>query len=475
MTDQDPLDDRLRSYLRARADVPTPDGLLESAQATARPAQRAWWSWPRIAFALVAVMVAAVLIGTRVFNEPNHVAVAPSPSSGPVIGRSPAASAQVLPDATLQANGFPDTVLGLPVISVATARSLIAGGQHQGRAMAVGGWWSAGIFALGCPAPIVYMSDVQGYCSQTALAPTDANVTRSSQAFVAPLDALLPREVSETAGDREPWKGIESDAPERLQPQRVVLIGHVGDPRAWMCTAETFQSCRSEFVVDAFAWVEGRSIDAWNDHGGGPWNLSVQAARTAVATAVADGRTATLSVWTADEFPGVDPRIGVDPGTFWIARVVVGAPDPQGTAQLVEVLIDDATGAVRTLPMSFVPGTEPGEVQFLADGDFFHQDGQLSDLHAAIMDAAGKRLAQTYLQSLDNTPAVLPAGDYGVVSWWTDPNSRVAAPSPPLQPPCSGRVHVVSDAIATVAITWTVGSYPLCVIREGAPSSTTAP
>ena len=65
----------------------------------------------------------------------------------------------------------------------------------------------------------------------------------------------------------------------------------------------------------------------------------------------------------------------------------------------MEVLVDDATVAARTLPMSFAPGTEPGEVQFSADGNFFSQYGELPALYAAIVDPAGDRLAQTYLQS----------------------------------------------------------------------------
>src|SRR5262249_16859359 len=157
------------------------------------------------------------------------------------------------------AAGFPDEVLGQPVISVARARELISSGMFMGRAMAVGGWWSSATLAMGCPAPAVFKSPIQGYCAQTALAPTDAQIddyqrsgNGASESFIPPPDAILAREVPETAGDDVPYQGLQPDQPERQQPQRVVVIGHVGDPRAWMCVSEDFTSCKSEFAIDAF-------------------------------------------------------------------------------------------------------------------------------------------------------------------------------------------------------------------------------
>jgi hypothetical protein len=480
MTDQDPLDDRLRSYLRERADVPTPDGLLESVRASARPAPHVWRSWPRVAFAVVAVMVAVVIIGTRVLPVENQGGTPRLSTQGqPSSGVTPSSSSTPR-DSGLAANGFPAEALGLPVISVDEARTLIAGRQHQGRAMAVGGWWSEAILGMGCPAPMVFKSVVEGYCSLTALAPTDAKIddyqssaNSSSESFRAPPNALLPREGPETAGVDEPWKGVAFGSAQRMLPQRVVLIGHVGDPRAWMCAAETFRSCQSEFVVDAFAWVEGRIIDSWKDNGGAPGNLTVDQARSAVAGAVPESRTVTLSASTADEIAYLDPRISLDAGTFWLARVVAGPLDPEGTSELVEVLIDDRTGTAQTLPMRFAAGTEPGAVQFVANGDFFNGFGQLPTLYAAIVDGAGRRLRQAFLGPYSNTPAVLPEGDYAVVSWSGDPNSRVANPSQPPQVGCSRSVHVVSNAIVSVTVSW--DAQQTCKIGPGPATPTASP
>jgi hypothetical protein len=476
MTPEDQFDDRLRAYLRQRADVPTPPDLLTNAETAGRSHPAPARPRLRLAVGLAAIAMGAVFIASRILFALAPVVTVPgasSPAPSPVSGATPN-------DSSLATAGFPAEVLGLPVISVPDARVLIAGGRHQGRAMAVGGWWSEGMLAMGCPASPVYTSVVQGYCSATALAPTDAQVDHfqqsdngSSESFQRPADALSPREGPETAGIDEPNREVANDPAARQLPRRVVLVGHVGDPRAWQCVADAFVSCQKEFVVDAFAWVEGRFIDAWNDRGGPAPHLTVAQARDAAQSAMPGSRLVTISPWDEGEVPSLDPRIGLSSGAFWLARSIAGAPDPQGTAPLVEALIDDRIGAARTLSMSFAPGTEPGAVQFVADGNFFEQNGQLPALYAAVVDNAGKRLQQTYFQSLGNTPAVLSQGDYTVISWSGDPNTQVPNPTPPARVSCSGSVHVQSNVIASVTITWR--SDLTCQVRGALATPTTAP
>jgi hypothetical protein len=453
----DPLDDRLHAYLSARAALDVPEDLLASLRRPARPRR---WGFSRplgarlglLGSVAVVIVVVALLVASFPFGNGGPT---PVPASG-TSSRPPF-------DSELASAGFPSIVLGIPVLSVAQARVLIADGAHGGRAMAVGGWWSQATQQMGCPRPMQFQSPVQGYCSLTALAPTDAVIddyqhsgNGSSEGFNPPGDAILGRLVAETAGSDVPWSGVSMDDPRRQQPQRVVVIGHVGDPRAWMCAPETIASCRKEFVIDAFAWVEGQSVDAFNDRGGPPASLTRDQARTIIAPA---GTLVTFSPWPVDEGTDLDPRIGPDwpgSGEFWLARVIAGPPDSQGTAPLLEVLVDDATAAARTLPMAVAPGTEPASVQFTATGDFFQQNGQLPSLYAAVIDGetGSKRAAQTYLQPLWNTPAVLGAGTYRVISWSGDPNSTDPAPSPPPRVPCGARLDVASGDLVTVTITW---------------------
>jgi len=422
------------------------------------------------------LFVGVLFVASRVLYLPSPAAPLPTSAaaaSAPAVSAgSSSIPSSTLADPGLAAKGFPSEVLGLPVIGVADARALIAGGQHQGRAMAVGGWWSAGIMMMGCPAPMVFKSVVEGYCSLTALAPTDAQIDHyehsgnsSSESFKAPDDALLAREVPETAGWHEPWKDVGNDAAARQLPQRVVLIGHIGDPRAWQCVAQALLSCQKEFVIDAFAWVEGRFIDPWNDRGGPKLLLTLEQARAAAQVALPDGRLVTISRGDDSYSWELDPRIGPGAGGLWLARSIAGAVDAQGTARLVELVVDDRSRGVSTLEMSFAAGSEPGGVQYVGSGDFFNQNGQPPALYVAILDAAGRRVHETYFQTLGNPPAVLPAGDYAVVSWSGDPNSRAPYPTQPARASCSGTVQVTSNAIVSVRISW--NSDLTCEIRDG--------
>ena len=489
MTDQDPLDDRLRGYLRARADVPVPAGLMESARVAPPPPRRAWRSWPRVAFALVAVMVAAVLIGTRILNEPNQFAVAPSPSSGASIGRSPAASTQVVPgatpeasgastgvvpDATLEANGFPDTVLGLPVITVAAARSLITGDQHPGRAMAVGGWWSSPAYAISCPAVIGYEPPIVGRCALEALSPTDAVAGhRSSDGYSwgPPSGSILARQVQESSGTSELWKNVDPQSDARELPQRVVVIAHSGDIRARQCVIETIASCEQELVIDSFAWVEGRMTDALVDTAGS-WNLDPDAARAAIEATLPAGQIVTFGPQSAENVQWVDPRIPLDSAPVWIGRVITGPPDRGGTAALDEVLVGDATGLTQTLPMALDSDHLPATITLNGVGAFLN----FSDPPTVFVAITHQGLRMTEAGHFDGAnaaPAVLAAGDYRIEVWARDLASNDSRPSIPPITTCAASLHVTAGEMAAVTITWQkAGS---CSIETPGPAPTTGP
>ena len=493
MTPRDPIDDELGAYLRQRASVQVPGDLVARALAGDRRPAPQPRPWLRLGAAMAAVLVVAAIAATQIPHLPAGVALpATAPggaSSAPdTAALETAANATAAPsvagtrtqDPGLAAHGFPAEVLGLPVLSVAEARALIGDPLYQGRAMAVGGWWSQGSGGMSCPAPSHFTSVVEGYCSLTALAPTDARVdvyrhteNSSSESFNAPEDALKPRITAETAG----WDEVYTDVPDvdaHQLPRRAVLVGHAGDPRAWMCVAAVIESCKKEFVVDAFAWVEGRTPKLVRVPDGAHPLSSVSQVVTAVDSMLPKDTLVTLLARTDVRYLEYDPIYGIDHAPFWLARSVVGAVDAAGTSRLVETLVDDEVGggSIDVIDMAYRPGAEPGSVQYVADGDFYHQFGELPSLFAAIYDGRGNRLQQTYLQSLYSTPAVLPAGDYRVISWSGEPSSAVPNPTPPAKSTCEAPVHVTTDAVTNVLITWNADLS--CRINPDAPEPSPA-
>lgn len=458
MTPDDDFEDRLRDYVRGRGNVAAPDDLLERAQASrSQLAPQGRRFAP--AFGLAAALIVAVLmVGTLYVGFSGHPGTASSPPTFAATPVGPVAS-----DPVLAANGFPAEVLGLPVISVAQALALIAARTHQGRAMAVGGWWSQGLLASACPAPAGFTSVVLGYCSQTALVGSDVLVddyqhggNSTSESFQPPPSALLPRLVTETAGYDALYAGLV-DYDQHHFPRRVVIIGHVGDARAWQCITDPNgplnsqdalrRQCQADFVADAFAWVDGQPVPSTFDPGGPPKRLTPDQATAVLRAAAPSGTLVTLSAWTADIAWELDPRLGPNPpAQFWFSRALVGPPDAEGTAPMGAFVVDDGTGAVQTLLPVGTGADEPGVIDLQTGG------GQPTAAYGAIVDGNGRVVWET-TNWYHSPPAVLSAGQYKVVAWATAA-ATFPSPTPPARPACSFDVALEPGGTHVVVVSW---------------------
>src|SRR6185437_15710481 len=216
-------EERIRDYLRARAEVSVPDDLRWPAVAAGSRRRwpvgsgRAWWR-----LAVAGLVTAVLVVGVSLdLATPSR----PGPSAA-TAGRS-AATASHARDAT-----FPSQVAGLPVISVADAVGLLQSGRLDGQAVAVAGYY--GEFVPACPYPFRYIGPLESWCGFVAF--TD---TRASARLCQPEGSngmschqpsgtnLAPYFVSETSGDARSWAtgGAPGD------PVALVLIGHAGDAR----------------------------------------------------------------------------------------------------------------------------------------------------------------------------------------------------------------------------------------------------
>lgn len=459
MTPQDPSDDRLRDYLDQRANIPIPPDLLSGLDL---PSSR----WARLrqhrlrlvaglaATALAVILVVAVLpLALMGGRQPSASAGSGSPAGAP----PPSLVATDSPGATgLTAAGFPAEVLGLPVLSVAQTRQVIADRAPASRAIAIGGWWSKSMRVVRCLAQPVYTPVIQSRCGpETSLSDSDAQVVHfsesgnsTSESFDPPADALRPRVVPETAGQGEPWASV-TDVAVRQRPQRVVVIGHVGDPRAMLCAPESREACDRELVVDAFAWVEGRSIGPFVDSGGPAPTLVAAQAIAAVERALPGSRLVTISPWTTEVYGDLDPRISDGESRFWFARVIAGDAGPEGTAPLTAAYVDDAGAEVGLLPLVPDPSSQLAVVHLRAPGAVTPDASVAFQGPEPRTDGTAEYLASV---RLGQKPATLKPGTYRIV-YWADPAQYL--PPEPGAADCEQQLTVSAGDVVMVSVEWT--------------------
>lgn len=427
MTDQDPLDDRLGSYLRQRSDVPPPDDLITSALAMRQPESRRTGARFRVAVGAFAVVAAVLIIGSRVL-APSIDLAGPQATAGPMLPtQSPSPIASATP-------AFPTNVLGLAVHTVPQARALIADGAHAGRAIAVAGWWSAGVLAISCPVPIEYIAAIEDYCGVSALVADDTPVSHITQTgnstsffFKAPDGALQPKVVADTAGGGEPASNMGTM--EENPPQPVVVIGHAGDARALQCRPEKRSECNGYFVLDAFAWVDGRTISSAWGQPDAKATLSPAAAQAAALAALPSGSMLlSIGLWTSDQSDGLDPRLPLNSppyvSSYWFARAWTGSLDSEGTAAETLVTVGDGPAKTSAWKATIPATNDQGVLRFARAGDF--QD----DTGIAVVGADGGVPFSTRLQPYGTVPAALVPGSYNLVSWTgqsADPAPSAAA------------------------------------------------
>ena len=262
--------------------------------------------------------------------------------------------------------------LALPVLSVGQLVDLIASGRVDGRAIAVGGYW-----ADPGPVPCPYRPD-EGFgndCGLRVLMETDQKLgssTGNGSSWGAPEPPFIRPYTMETTGLTSVTVDMSNGDPFVRPARRVVVIGHVGDPRAYGCTLTTVDDCRHRFVVDRVTWVDGKDVDLtaqFDPYVVRPTMTEADAIAAVESASPAGSPPLVVLGTTAAEAARVDPRIrvGVD-GAVWIGQSLVGDPDADGTSTITETVVDDATGAVlQKRPLAVDPGYAPAVLTLVDD------------------------------------------------------------------------------------------------------------
>jgi hypothetical protein len=339
------------------------------------------------------------------------------------------------PNATL-----PAMVAGMPVRTVAAAVDLVQSGAIEGKAVAVAGYYDT--FSPSCPYPGRYIGPLETWCSFVALADTAADAQLCSPmggngiTCHQPTGAhLVPFFLAETAGN--PWSLLSGAA--AGVPAAVVLIGHVGDPRQWQCTAETHDACAKAFVVDRLAWAAGQDVpldarETGDQQSGRP--ITPRMTLPEVAAVVGPSETLLAgAAFQAGVIATVDPRWNLAGDTIvWLVRSIAptASSNPGDPRPETVWLIDDTTGKViDSQPLISDPGFRPARLWSVATvrgleccagdvGPFVSvesADGSVLYEGRVPGGASGDADSTVFGGGYGSLPLVLPAGRYRVSAW----------------------------------------------------------
>jgi hypothetical protein len=438
----EPLEPRLRAYLRSRGAVEIPSDLGELAferVAADGPRPRlALGRWGAVAGIAAVLILAAVsfALGSR----PN-IPVEGSPSPSPVAQRSPEATSSASPDSTgtpLPSTGvFPATVLGMPVVTIAEARTLLNEGRLDGRVVAVSGYFSE--FYPSCPAPRGYQALLEQWCRMVGFA-DDAKFAQLCErngengincSGMGSGGALSPFLMVESIGDDHLRTNVD------FEPIPVVFVGHTSDPRAWHCLDVT--ACSLKLVVDRVAWVHGEDVPAQapetGDNETGTLLTPKMTLDEAASAAGISEELVTGAVFQARDIASVDPRLNLaGEGLVWMLRSRGGDstmrdPADQTRSGLVS-LVDDSTGrVVATRDLASAEGYRPARLWVQAtrptrDGNapddmypFFRIQPETGDTVQERRVSGGLTGSMRLLTYGPDIPVLLDGGTY-TVSWW---------------------------------------------------------
>jgi hypothetical protein len=426
-------EERIRAYMRGRADVSVPDDLRWP---TAASGSRRQWSissaraWGRLAVAglVLIVVVVGVFSSLQLPTGPGRPTTPPASSS--------TLSTSQPPNAT-----FPSEVAGLPVISVAHAVELLRAGKLDGEAVAVAGYYQE--VDPSCPAPMAYIGPLEGYCRFDAFTDTRAGAQlcqadgSNGMSCHEPTGTYLsPFFMTETSGNA--WTWLTGGA--IGQPAAFVLIGHAGDSRQWQCTASTQSECASAFVVDRIAWAAGQDVpltapQTGDQQSGKPITPRMTLVQAVAAAGLSDN-VLTAAAFRAGDIATVDPRWNLaGDNILWLVRSLTQGTLSQGQETRPETvsLVDDATGKlIDTGPLKLAGDYQPARLWQMAivhgldccatnDFAFYSlQSGDGTKVHEGMVSGSrsGENGSTTFGGNYGSgPPLVLPAGSYSITSW----------------------------------------------------------
>ena len=276
----------------------------------------------------VATMLLASSCGSTV--ESAMPSVEPTASSRPIETNSATPATTPATQPTPLAGGFPSSINGMPVQTVAQAHDLIVAGELDGRAVAVAGFFNEAF--LPCPGPDGYYSPFEDTCHYVAF--TDL---KEDARICSPNGGSCQRD---TPGipNLSPYGGedlLESEMHSQVpwgEPFLVVLIGHVNDPRHWLCVDETSRQCTRAFVIDGVAWANGHELEptapeVWDSHLGRPLQPSMTIRE--VGEALGTGQQLlSAAPFVARDISSADPRFNLaGDDLVWLARSISNPED----------------------------------------------------------------------------------------------------------------------------------------------------
>jgi hypothetical protein len=421
-------DERIRNYVRSRAEVSVPADLRLPSPAVRR---RRWAvpplsAWARVAVATVVVTVLAVGVLLRL----------PS-STGPAATASPTAGGSSLPTGP-----FPSQVAGMPVITVARAVELLGSGNLDGQAVAVAGYYSA--VYPSCPYPGRYIGPLERWCSFEVFADTVAGaqlcVPEGSNGMSCHQPTgthLSPFFENETSGNASSYLTSATG-----EPAALVLIGHAGDPRQWRCTTETQEECAQAFVVDRVAWAQGQDVpfavpETGSQQSGTPIRPKMTLEQVVAAAGLADNVVA-AAAFRAGDIASVDPRWSfAGDNLVWVVRSIATASlagDKVTTPETVWLVDDALRKVVGSQPVKVDPSFQPARLWQMATVHGYDccagnleafssvqkSDGNLVYEGLVSESASGGQGSTTFGGGYNSPPLVLPAGTYTITSWIAD-------------------------------------------------------
>lgn len=425
-------EERIRAYLRGRADVPVPNDLRWPTAASGPRRRWAIWSASARAGLVVAGLVMAV-VAVGVFLS------LPTPT-GPAHPSTPSASSSALPTSQPPDATFPSEVAGLPVISVANAVELLRSGKLDGQAIAVAGYYDE--FTPSCPFPGRYIGPLESWCRFVAFADTRAGAQLCQSSGANGMSCsqpsgtnLAPFFMSETSGNA--WSLLTGGP--TGEPAALVIIGHAGDARQWQCTAATQAQCATAFVVDRIAWAEGHDVppaapQTGDQQTGTAITPRMTLAQVAAAIGLGDDLLTGAAFRTGD-IATVDPRWNfAGDNVVWLVRSLGQAAGSEATGTRPETvwLVDDATGRVidshplklaadyqpaRLWQMATAHGVECCAGNVLAFYRVTSSDGTVVYEGMVPGGSSGGTDSTTYGGGYGSGPLVLPAGGYSITAW----------------------------------------------------------
>jgi hypothetical protein len=417
-------EERIRDYVRRRAGVRVPDDLQWPSAAT-KPRRR-WTAAPLAAWAGVAAAGAVVIIlAAGLLLRPTGPSGPGLPSTSP--GMSSSASTFQPPGGT-----FPAEVAGLPVVTVPHAVELLQAGNLDGQAIAVAGYYRAA--TLFCPYPGRYIGPLETWCSFSDFTDTavGAQVCETSGSNGTTCDqstrtSLAPFFVRETSNASSSFPSASRE------PLALVLIGHAGDARQWLCTTTTQDECAHAFIVDRVAWAQGHDVPMAAAHpatpeSGQPISPRMTLAEVAAAAGLGDSVVA-AGAFRAGDIAAVDPRWNfAGDGLLWLVRSIVpgAAASDRATSSETVWLVDDATGTVvDSHPLKLDAAFQPARLWQIANVDGRCCPDNL-EAFARVQQSDGKLVYEGLVSNsaggggYGSPPLVLPAGTYTITNWIAD-------------------------------------------------------